>query len=258
MNPGFSQDYCPTIYGPVQSRRHGSSLGINLGIANKKICSWGCIYCQCGMGERRAIRSDEVVPSAKDILELVRDKLNEGVEFDSITFAGNSEPTAHPEFYSIVKELLLLRKQASQSWILNCLSNGSELDKNEVVRACDLLDETWIKLDCALDELFLRHNRPIPKVGGVSNHIGRIERLHRIFIQTLVWRCPSNPQVSNWTEKNQNALLGLYCRLRPEKIHLTTTARAPAIPGILPVQEKELVEFSSKITQLGLRVEVFS
>lgn len=40
--------YPSPIFGPVHSRRLGVSLGINLLPADGKVCTFDCIYCECG------------------------------------------------------------------------------------------------------------------------------------------------------------------------------------------------------------------
>lgn len=247
---------CPAVYGPVHSRRHGLSLGINLGASEKKVCTWGCVYCQCGFGARDVPREDEI-PSAAAVIASLRESLGTGTRPDSVTFAGNSEPTAHPEFLEIVRQARKLKYAMRATWALNVLSNGSELDKNAVVAACDLLDEAWIKLDCATDELFRRLNRPVFRVGSVHEHVARIKRLKEPRIQTLLWRSQAHPQTSNFSEENLHALLNAYSEIRPVEIHLTTVKRETALAGLQPVSAGDLDAFAARIRELGLKVNLF-
>jgi wyosine [tRNA(Phe)-imidazoG37] synthetase (radical SAM superfamily) len=91
----LNKEACPTIYGPVTSRRHGRSLGINLGNPIYKICTWGCVYCQCGVGERRAFSAGDGLPSVDEVLTDLTEALirlqADGQKLDSVTFAGNTE-----------------------------------------------------------------------------------------------------------------------------------------------------------------------
>lgn len=258
MTAEFLASYCPTVYGPVKSRRHGRSLGINLGVPNRKVCTWGCVYCQCGMGERGEI-ADAKRPALFEISSEVREYLQESSEpMDSITVAGNSEPGTHPDFLPIVKELLAIRESLGGQWTINCLSNGSELDRTDVVRACRELDEAWIKMDCALDDLFQRLNRPMSRVGKVADHIARITKLgDKIRIQTLLWDCQTDPSLTNATPENLAALLEAYCKIRPRQIHLTTVSRTPALPMLTPVAPAVLESFAKQVQERGLAIEVF-
>lgn len=251
------QGACPLIYGPVPSRRHGRSLGINLGSPSKKICTWGCLYCQCGTGERRDFTAGDDLPGADQVIAAFKEALRTCGPIDSVTFAGNSEPASHPEFLKIVRGALKVRYAARGSWILNCLSNGSELDRPEVITACDLLDEVWIKLDCATDDLFRRLNRPVTRVGGVREHLDRIRKLRTPRIQSLFWLAPSRPEVANWTAENRLALADAYRSVGAREVHLTTVQRAPAWPGAAPVPAQELADFSESLGWNGIVAKAF-
>jgi wyosine [tRNA(Phe)-imidazoG37] synthetase (radical SAM superfamily) len=251
------RDNCPTVYGPVFSRRHGKSLGINLGKPLEKVCTWGCLYCQCGVGERRRFTPSDQLPSNEEVLKALRAKLDECGSIDSLTFAGNSEPGAHPQFLAIVQEVRGLREERAKKWILNCLSNGSELDRDEVVQACDLLDEAWIKLDCATDDLSRRLNRPIAQAGTVLDQVTRIKRLQVPRIQTLVWSCSKDPRLQNWNEENLNSLMDVYNVIRPFEIHVATVSRKPAWVGIEPVPVEELKTFVKRLQNAGLNAKAF-
>lgn len=246
---------CAIIYGPIQSRRHGRSLGINLGNPLKKICTWSCVYCQCGVGERRDVAQGDELPTKEEVLAEFSSALRIAGEIDSVTFAGNSEPTAHPDFFEIVRGIRKIKYAARGSWVLNCLSNGSQLDDEKVVRGCDLLDEAWIKLDCGTDLLFKKFNHPVARVEGVRRHADRIRRLKNARIQSLFWH---SPIASNWTEENRSALRGLYGEIQPKEIHLTTVSRAPAWPGAEPVPLSELDEFAVELRRAGLSVGAFA
>lgn len=258
MSDSFtSHGYCPTIYGPVESRRHGRSLGINLGSVDQKMCTWGCLYCQCGMGQRREFGSTDVRPSASEVLSLLEAALQSLPQLDSITFAGNTEPTTHPEFDTIVEHVLKLRDQYHPQCIVNALSNGSELESQTIVDACNKLDETWLKIDCALDELFLKLNRPLEKVGSTARHLERVKKLKNIYVQTILWQCDERPELGNLTPENLQALLGAYKEIKPKKIHVTTIARKPAVEKLSPISEIVLADFVKTLQDNGFSAEYF-
>lgn len=251
---------CPTIYGPVNSRRHGLSLGINLGLASAKVCTWGCLYCQCGFGERRDISyATEHAPTREAVRSGLLAELVRLGRVDSVTFAGNAEPSAHPQFAEIVDDVLQVREQLFGRWIVNCLSNGSELDDDRVVAACDRLDEAWIKLDCALDPLFQKLNRPLARVGGVSEQVRRIRRLARPRIQTLLWKDEfAERGFSNDTPENRAALVAAYAEIRPVEIHLTTISRGTASNGLVALTRDELEGFAAELSRAGLIARVYT
>ena len=249
---------CPTLYGPVKSRRHGVSLGVNLGQTENKICTWGCVYCQCGYGMRRDFDSQDQRPDAVLVLAQLKKALFSYPNVDSVTFAGNSEPTSHPEFGTIARGVMKLKTAMRAKWIVNVLSNGSELDRPEVVSGLNLLDEAWIKLDCGLDDEFRRLSRPLPRIGSVESHVLRIRNLKQPRLQTLLWEHESRPELSNASQENLDALIGRYEQIKPVSIHLTTVSRAPATSGIIPLSRKRLEDFSKEILNRGHWVTTYS
>lgn len=250
---------CTTIYGPVRSRRHGLSLGINLGDADTKICTWGCVYCQCGHGTRAERPGEsENLPEPQAVLARLRDAIAKNPNLDSVTIAGNSEPTTHPQFPDIVHDVLSLREHEGGKWVFNCLSNGSELECDRVRRACEALDEIWIKLDCGEPRLFQKLNRPIGKVGDVDAHLSRLARLKNLRIQTLLWLSPDRPELSNFTATNLDALLKCYTEVHPTAVHVTSIQRATAFEGLMPVPARELEEFAARARANSIHCRAFA
>lgn len=247
--------YCPTIYGPKASRRQGISLGINLGDPEIKCCTWSCIYCQCGFG----LKAEQPPrhPERREVLRALIEALKNHPRLDSVTFAGNSEPTAYGEFRGLVDDILRLREELKGRWVLNMLSNGSELERPEVREACDLLDEAWIKLDCADESLFARLNRPLARNNRIAEHLENIGRLRQPRIQTLLWKDLSERKLGNLTPNNQQALLEAYSVVRPVMIHLTTVQRATATAELVPASAAELEGFADEIRKAGFKVAVF-
>ena len=103
--------YPSPIFGPVRSRRLGISLGINLMPADGKVCTFDCIYCECGFNADRRPRQKR--PSRQEVAEALEAQLkkmhDEGVHPDVLTFAGNGEPTSHPDFADIIDDTIALR-----------------------------------------------------------------------------------------------------------------------------------------------------
>ena len=103
--------YPSPVFGPVHSRRLGISLGINLLPADGKVCSFDCIYCECGFNAERRPRLP--LPSREEVSVKLEERLQEmrqdGVVPDVLTFAGNGEPTCHPHFAGIIDDTIALR-----------------------------------------------------------------------------------------------------------------------------------------------------
>jgi wyosine [tRNA(Phe)-imidazoG37] synthetase (radical SAM superfamily) len=197
------------------------------------------------------------VPAGAEVIDRVKQAVSRLDHLDSITLAGNSEPTAHPEFPQIVEGLRKFREEVSARWRIKCLSNGSELDRSGVVSACDRLDEIWVKLDCAEEDLFRRLNRPISELASVSRHIERVKNLKFPRIQTLLWTHPAMMQLRNFTEANLDALLSAYARIPALEVHVTTVARATALKDLRPLSWNELCQFRDRIRGLGIPADAF-
>lgn len=245
-----------SVYGPVHSRRHGLSLGLNVGLTDHKICTWSCLYCQCGFGEKRDFKSSEPRITLNLLLDQVKLETLKYPNLDAVTLAGNSEPGTYPEILKLVRGLKKLRLSARAKWKIVILSNGSELDRAGVCDAFRFADEAWMKLDVGCNELFHLLNRPMTRVGGLSEHLIRIRRIEPLRIQTLIWSNHNSPKLSNSSEDNFRGLLECYSFLKPIQIHLTTVARDPALPGILPVDGSVLKSLAQRIARLNINVDV--
>jgi wyosine [tRNA(Phe)-imidazoG37] synthetase (radical SAM superfamily) len=158
MNNIFHQ----LIFGPIRSRRLGSSLGINAVLPDQKYCNFNCVYCECGWSEK--IKEKVHFPTVKEIAVALEAKLTElkqaGEQLNSITFSGNGEPTLHPYFKDIVKEVILLRDSFFPEAKISVLSNATMLTKETIREALLLVDNPILKLDAPIPELVSVINQP--------------------------------------------------------------------------------------------------
>ena len=144
--------FASPVFGPVHSRRLGLSLGVNLLPADGKLCTFDCLYCECGLNEEHRPKTD--MPSralvAQKLEERIRSLALEGRPVDAITFAGNGEPTMHPDFAAIVEDTVAIRDRLAPSAKLCVLTNSTNLLKPGVAEALRRFDLPMFKLD-ALD-----------------------------------------------------------------------------------------------------------
>ena len=142
------------IFGPVKSRRLGVSLGINLLPATGKICNFNCIYCECGWTQKSEIKGEKL-PTRKEVYEALEKKLASMREKqqapDVITYAGNGEPTLHPEFPGIIDDSIRLRNKYFPHAKIAVLSNSTAIKKPEIKKALLKVDSNILKLDSAFD-----------------------------------------------------------------------------------------------------------
>ena len=153
-----------TVFGPIRSRRLGSSLGINLLPTRGKICNFDCIYCECGWNKDGT--GDKVLPDASQVRAALEEKLSslmlDEVSIDSITFSGDGEPTINPEFARIIDDTLTLRDIYYPNAKVSVLSNATRVNRPEILEALKKVDNPIMKIDAPTNELVGRINHPAP------------------------------------------------------------------------------------------------
>ena len=179
------------IFGPVKSRRLGVSLGINLLPTNIKVCSFDCIYCECGRNPKK-FEEKAVLPSRMEVQQKLKEKLTEMVAEnllpDVITFAGNGEPTLHSEFAGIIDDTIKLRNQLSPNARIAVLSNATMIHKKQVFQALLKVEDNIQKLDSAFEETIKLIDCP-NKNFSLSKTVDQLVAFQgKVIVQTLFIR----------------------------------------------------------------------
>lgn len=249
------------VFGPVKSRRLGISLGINLLPINAKFCTFNCIYCECGW-----TKEDSPVEKKLPTRELVREKLEEKLKEmkeadaapDAITFAGNGEPTIHPQFPEILNDTISLRDQYFPQARVSVLSNSSTLDKPAVFEALKRSGDSMMKLDAGTEMMFQLINGP---KNGISLHT-IIEKLKlfkgELIIQTLFLRGSidgkvidntAEPEISRWLEHIK--------AINPKYVMIYPIDRATPLETLEKVPFGELVRIAERVEKIGITAQVY-
>ncbi len=248
------------VYGPVHSRRMGTSLGVNLLPYDGKLCSFDCIYCECGFN--RDFRTKTKLPDRENVQAALKDKLQslqkEGAKLDVITFAGNGEPTMHPEFEAIIGDTLQLRDRYFPRTKISVLSNGLHLNKKEVFDAMKKVDSPILKLDSAFDETAKRIDRPNAATYSVSQQVERYRMFQGDFIlQSMFLRGNFEGRVvDNTTEEEVSAWLGLVRTLRPREVMIYTIDRETPARALEKAPLEVLLEIARRVGELGIQTRV--
>ncbi len=154
-------------FGPIHSRRLGSSLGINLMPTDEKICTFNCLYCECGWTLEKNLNARSPYP-LDEVLAAIEHKLSDccknGTPVDSITFSGNGEPTLYPYFDKVIENLLALRDKYYPQAVISCLSNATQLLRPEVCSALKKIENPILKLDAGSQKMLDIVNSPIVPV----------------------------------------------------------------------------------------------
>jgi wyosine [tRNA(Phe)-imidazoG37] synthetase (radical SAM superfamily) len=248
------------IFGPVKSRRLGVSLGINLLPTNIKVCSFDCIYCECGWTPKK-YEEKAVLPSRKEVrgnLEKMLIKMASEKQLpDVITFAGNGEPTLHPEFAEIIDDTIELRNQLSPKTRIAVLSNATMLHKKSVFNALLKVEDSIQKLDSAFEETI--KNLDCPR--GNFNLEKVIENLTafngKVIIQTMFIKGSfKGKEIDNTTEPEISAWLELVKKIKPAQIMIYTIARDTPLDSLQKVSLSELNDIAERIKKAGFPVQV--
>ena len=244
-----------TVFGPIRSRRLGSSLGINLLPRKGKFCTFDCIYCECGWN--RDGRDDQVLPTAAQVRSALEDKLAEclleGTPIDSITFSGDGEPTLNPEFPLIIDDTLKLRDAYYPHAKVSVLSNATRVHVPEIAAALKRVDNPILKIDAPTDELIARIDNPAP---GYS--LERVLEALRGFrgefvLQTMFLRSPdfdsSSPEVlDGWMD--------IVRDLGPRKVMVYTIDRPTPAQGLEKFTVEQMRALVQPLINEGYNIDI--
>jgi wyosine [tRNA(Phe)-imidazoG37] synthetase (radical SAM superfamily) len=250
------------IFGPVNSRRLGISLGINVLPTQSKYCTFDCIYCECGW-----THSDQKIKAKlysrieiKDaMLKRFPEIIQQGIVPDSITFAGNGEPTIHPDFAGIIDDVLVLRNEYFPKAKIAILSNASLIHKPHVKESLLRIDDCILKLDAGSEAMFSLINRP----SGKSKLADIVDELisfnGKLIIQTLFLRGEYNgDRIDNTSDYEVDLWLAHLKRINPQLVMIYCIDRATPARNLEKVTVEEMEIIAEKVRALGIKAEVYA
>lgn len=250
-----------TVFGPIHSRRLGTSLGINLLPDDGKICSFDCLYCEAGFNAQGPGTTG--FPSPDKVRENLESRLRsmkeEGHPLDVITFSGNGEPTLHPRFEEIMDIVIALRDKYYPYVKISVLTNSTRLDRPDVVRALRKADNNILKLDSAIDSTMRaldRPGNPAFNVDNVIEHIGTFGS--DAIVQTMFTRgSHEGIEVDNTTDTEIEALIDAYRRIAPGSIMIYSIDRQTPAHNLHRIERNELEAIAARIhSATGIPVSV--
>jgi wyosine [tRNA(Phe)-imidazoG37] synthetase (radical SAM superfamily) len=247
------------IFGPVWSRRLGESLGVNLLPVNRKVCNFSCIYCECGLTP--AENDDSGFPPAYKVRELLISqlkKMNESGEYlDCITFAGNGEPTLHPEFSRIIEETIEIRNNIFPKVKIAVLSNATRINIKEVFSSLLKVDLNILKFDSAIEKTLIRIN--CPRAGfKLSETIGWLTSFNgKLIIQTLFFKgIHKGNTIDNTSEYEVNAWLRALYKIKPQCVMIYSIARDTPVTGLKSINQEMLNKIAKRVEKIGISAQV--
>ena len=212
------------VFGPIRSRRLGSSLGVNILPAHGKMCNFDCVYCECGWNRDGA--GDKAYPRLADVAAALEKRLGElsqqGIPVDSITFSGNGEPTLNPDFAAIVDKTIQLRDRFYPSAKVSVLSNATMVGRESVFDALKKVDNAIMKIDASTDELIEKVNKPtgVYRLETVIEGLKKFEGnfvLQTMFLRSDEFDTAAPEALDRWMD--------IVRELRPRKIMVYTIDR---------------------------------
>ena len=244
------------VYGPIRSRRLGVSLGINLMPTTAKLCTFDCVYCECGWNQ--AV-SHPTLPTREEVREaLARQLTSMNDSLDVITFSGNGEPTLHPDFLGIIQDTCALRDMYCPTAKISVLSNSTQLGRSEVVEALLLCDNRILKLDSAIDATMRLIDQPVNPQLTVEQICQWLSYFAGDFtLQTCFLRGEYEGQViDNTTPAELAAWYAVIERLRPKQVMIYVIDRATPLQTVSKVPAVEMEAIAAPLRDKGIAVIV--
>ena len=247
------------VFGPVKSRRLGVSLGINLLPVDRKLCNFDCVYCECGLNIKGSGNSP--LPLRKEVYEALELKLSEmqqsGETPDVITFAGNGEPTMHPDFDTIIQDTIDLRNKFFPQSLISVLSNSTMLHKPSVVEALKKVDQNILKLDSGLLSTIVKLNKPTGNydLGKIIAQLKEFEG--NLIIQTMFTRGEvDGTMIDNTLEEDVCSWQKTIETIKPKMVMIYTIDRDTPFDGLKKIPKSELESIAQRIKLLGIDIQV--
>lgn len=248
------------VYGPIHSRRLGISLGMNLFPTDGKLCTFDCIYCECGFNKDHKPRLS--MPRREDVKKALAEKLDvmrsEGLVPDVITFAGNGEPTMHPDFAGIIDDTIAIRNEHCPSAKIAVLSNSTMLHKEEVFQALCKIEDNIMKLDSVLDKRIRQINDPNQPGFCFEKLLENLCRFNgKLIIQTMFLHGERDGEsVDNLTDEEISGWIEALKKIRPSKVMIYTIDRETPLKTLSKATKEELDAIAEKARREGFDVSV--
>lgn len=243
------------VFGPIFSRRLGSSLGVNLLPSKGKLCNFDCVYCECGWNKDGI--AERKFPLLEDVEAALEEKMSraaaEGTPVDSITFSGNGEPTMHPDFPQIIDVTLKCRDRYFPNAKVSVLSNATLIGRDAVAQALMKVDNPILKIDASSDELIGMINKPVgtyrleDTVQAMMKFNGNFV-LQTMFLKSPYFDTASPEALARWMD--------IVRKVRPREIMVYTIDRETPDKSLQKYTVEEMTEFVRPLIEEGFKIQI--
>lgn len=243
------------VFGPIFSRRLGSSLGVNLLPSKGKLCNFDCIYCECGWNKDGV--EDRRFPEYPEIEAALEEKMSKAAEdgtgVDSITFSGNGEPTMHPDFPKVIDLTLRLRDKYFPHAKVSVLSNATLIGREEVAQALMRVDNPILKIDASSDALIGKINKPVGtySLDAVVRNLKKFDG--RFILQTMFLK---SPDFDTAAPEALGRWMDIVRELRPREVMVYTIDRETPDKTLGKYTVEEMTEMVRPLVEEGFAIQI--
>lgn len=244
------------VYGPIRSRRLGVSLGVNLMPITAKLCTFDCVYCECGWNQPVSHPS---LPTREEVRIALESQLSIAVEpIDVITFSGNGEPTLHPDFLGIIQDTCALRDQYCPKAKVSVLSNSTQLGRTDVIEALRLCDNRILKLDSAIDATMRLIDKPVNAQLPMKQIVQWLSIFDGDFtLQTCFLRGEYQGQtIDNTTPEELTAWYEMVDYLHPKQVMIYVIDRVTPLETLEKIPAETMEKIAIPLREKGIDVIV--
>lgn len=244
------------VYGPIRSRRLGVSLGVNLMPTTAKLCTFDCVYCECGWNQPIL---HPTLPTRDEVREALRTQLSaHQSQLDVITFSGNGEPTLHPDFLGIIEDTCALRDEYCPKAKVSVLSNSTQLGRKDVVEALRLCDNRILKLDSAIDTTMRLVDKPVNAQLTVGQVVEWLSAFDGDFtLQTCFLRGVYEGQViDNTTDEELKVWYDVVDTLRPKQVMIYVIDRETPLKTLEKIPAEKMEAIAAPLRKKGIDIVV--
>ena len=244
------------VYGPIRSRRLGVSLGVNLMPTTAKLCTFDCVYCECGWNQPIL---HPTLPTRDEVREALRTQLSTlQSQLDVITYSGNGEPTLHPDFLGIIEDTCALRDEYCPQAKVSVLSNSTQLGRKDVVEALRLCDNRILKLDSAIDTTMRLVDKPVNAQLTVGQVVEWLKAFDGDFtLQTCFLRGNYEGQViDNTTDEELRAWYEVVDKLHPKQVMIYVIDRETPLKTLEKIPADKMEAIAAPLRKKGIDIVV--
>lgn len=248
------------VFGPIHSRRLGVSLGINLLPADGKICTFDCVYCECGLNKERIPHSK--FPSRQEVFEKLEERLidmySNGPTPDVITFSGNGEPTLHPEFSGVVDDVISLRDKYFPKAKISVLTNSTRIFNADVFNALMRVDNNILKLDTVNISFIRLIDRPVDVYYDTDIYVKQMSRFKgNCIIQTMFLQGElDGKDISNVSDEFVGPWIEALKKIAPRQVMIYTIDRETPVDTLKKATHEQLDSIAEAVRSNGFDCSV--